>query len=1031
MSRNLSLLRLSRSALLFGALFLVLFVQVGSAQTDALSYDKNYFVTGDVIVNGVGGLRGTGVGGVTNATVNIAGVPQGADIVAAYAIWETVETTPTPGGAIATLYNYDQNGVIESNKPHGLIADLRGSSTPCWSSGGTGGANNGAARVYVADILRYLDHDPVTDDFRVANGNHTFTLADSGKQGNGNIVYVDGISMVVVYRVLGTPGATPLRSVVIYDGAFTMTKLSASMTQKIGGFYDALGTANGVRMTQIVANGQAGNTSNLTVNGGAVTGGTNPFTGTAGTRWDDATFNFTLPQQADSYSTAVTSSDNQICLTWTAIVTSTQVEDSDNDGLLDSWESKGLHFNPGDATHPATFGDCSYAGETCVNLPAMGADPKKQDIFLEFDWMQSAAWSGNGDSGAAHTHIPNVAALKMVGDAFHSNSINLHFDLGNNYQDGLTLPLCASGLDKACIIPYNAAIAKAGGEIIDESTLLCPRAGYAGPCAYSEPYSVLSWKVGYEEVKNGSATLGTPSHFSRDRKDIFHYVLFGHALAAPELDLNTGLPTGHPKSVSGVADFPGGDILITLGRWRSDSIDPNTGVSNDQVGSQLIQAGTLIHELGHNLNLAHAGAVKSPNCIPNYLSNMNYLYQTRGLTDALNAEHVDYSHGLLTTVLDETALSETALLGPVGVVPTYKIRYFGPLGNNPADSAAQLHCDGTPLKPGVDLPMMRLENSFLNFIDWNNDGVQTNGTFPLDVNYDGTIGPPALLLADYNDWGNLNLQQVGIRAGVGELSLDAQVTDLSASDPGSADFGSADFGSADFGSADFGSADFGSADFGSADFGDEDYRTRTLATLDPPPPPSPSCPTCGLKATNKIDRITLNFTSPDTHVDLYNIYRKSDQLGDPGFQFLKSVAGGVSTITTDDTTVSYNVTYTYVVRSQATINGKTVESGKSTEASGIVKHLFVRVDLTMPFLTPFPSPWHPSTGAVTGKDISQLDLTTVNCTSSVPYNSKPGTYVGAITCTGPAAVAPNGTADLIDGITYTPGTLTITKPNPK
>src|SRR5262249_16304436 len=162
-----------------------------------------------------------------------------------------------------------------------------------------------AARVYVADILRYLDHDPVTDDFRVANGNHTFTLADSGKQGNGNIVYVDGISMVVVYRVLGTPAATPLRSVVIYDVAFTMTKLSASMSLNIGGFYDydAL-AAKGVQMTQIVANGQSGNTSNLTVNGGAVAttpGGTNPFTGTAGNRWDDATFNFTLSPHADSY----------------------------------------------------------------------------------------------------------------------------------------------------------------------------------------------------------------------------------------------------------------------------------------------------------------------------------------------------------------------------------------------------------------------------------------------------------------------------------------------------------------------------------------------------------------------------------------------------------------------------------------------------------------------------------------------------------------------------------------------------------
>ena len=47
-----------------------------------------------------------------------------------------------------------------------------------------------------------------------------------------------------------------------------------------------------------------------------------------------------------------------------------------------------------------------------------------------------------------------------------------------------------------------------------------------------------------------------------------------------------------------------------------------------------MQAGTLMHELGHNLGLAHAGAYLNPYCMPNYPSVMNYLYQTRGLTDA-------------------------------------------------------------------------------------------------------------------------------------------------------------------------------------------------------------------------------------------------------------------------------------------------------------------------------------------------------------------------------------------------------------
>src|SRR5258708_22945157 len=63
--------------------------------SDALSYTRNYFVTGDYKVAGVG-LRGTGVNGFATGTITMSGVPAGADIVAAFLYWETVETTPSP-----------------------------------------------------------------------------------------------------------------------------------------------------------------------------------------------------------------------------------------------------------------------------------------------------------------------------------------------------------------------------------------------------------------------------------------------------------------------------------------------------------------------------------------------------------------------------------------------------------------------------------------------------------------------------------------------------------------------------------------------------------------------------------------------------------------------------------------------------------------------------------------------------------------------------------------------------------------------
>ena len=46
-----------------------------------------------------------------------------------------------------------------------------------------------------------------------------------------------------------------------------------------------------------------------------------------------------------------------------------------------------------------------------------------------------------------------------------------------------------------------------------------------------------------------------------------------------------------------------------------------------------MQAGTFMHEWGHNAELTHGGQAGDPNCKPVYVSVMNYLYQLRGLLD--------------------------------------------------------------------------------------------------------------------------------------------------------------------------------------------------------------------------------------------------------------------------------------------------------------------------------------------------------------------------------------------------------------
>src|SRR5262249_36213422 len=193
-----------------------------------------------------------------------------------------------------------------------------------------------------------------------------------------------------------------------------------------GGFYQASDNP-AAKMTPIVANGQPGFVETLTVNGLPLNG--SPFTGSVGLRWDNPTVTISLHPDDASYTTQVTPGPgaNQVCLTFSAIVTSTNVRDSDYDGLLDVWESKGLHLNPGGPGQPATFGGCSdYPSEPCVDLHSMGANPLKQDIFIEIDWM-------HGTNG--HLHIPKIDALNAIGATFANHNIAVHFDVGNNYQN--------------------------------------------------------------------------------------------------------------------------------------------------------------------------------------------------------------------------------------------------------------------------------------------------------------------------------------------------------------------------------------------------------------------------------------------------------------------------------------------------------------------------------------------------------------------------------------------------------------------
>src|SRR5439155_22566945 len=200
-------------------------------------------------------------------------------------------------------------------------------------------------------------------------------------------------------------------------------------------------------------------------------------------------------------------------------------------------------------------------------------------------------------------------------------------------------------------------------------------------CVFDVPYAVLNWKSGLDAVKDGFALVSEkfPPHFDPNRK-VFHYALLGHATATYGFN-STGqlvaLKNGNePLSNSGGAEVYGGDFMVTLGLWRYDN------PADDQVGTWQDQAGTIMHELGHNLGLFHGGLNRLPNCKPNYQSVMNYLYQTRLLTWVDNKGYVNLSDGKLNP-LNENSLSKAP--GSMGNLP-YRVRFFGPTVGNETDA---------------------------------------------------------------------------------------------------------------------------------------------------------------------------------------------------------------------------------------------------------------------------------------------------------------------------------------------------------
>ena len=904
----------------------------GRAQSpDALKFFKNYFGNIDYVTGGVH-LRGTGVNGVTPRTpIPMSGVPANADILAAFLYWETVITKNQATATAGAKFRGEDIGTIAFElNPAGTA--------PCWSSGGGAGGAKGAhqMKAFRADVLRFLpvaiDKDGipgkrlVNDTDLEKNGFdlHEVVLPDSG---SGNQVpSTTGASLVVVYR--DPDDTAPLRSVVIYNGGYTMDQSTNSMTQTIQGFYQASSASPVAKMTQIVGDGQA-NFSERVMFGDNLQAlalvphdSLNPFQ----SGWDYKTFE-NLPLSGGA-SSAVVSVDHEgftpfDCLSWGVIIFSTTVQDTDVDGLLDIWESStDTLYDPNNQPLP--------------NLKAMGANKHVKDIFVEIGYMKTEPYENPAQGMVdAHDHLPAELAVTMVGDAFKNapvknpdktcgllsqlpcgpTGIKVHFDVGNNYQAN------------PYVIPWSpgpSSLAR-GGEFIDEMDTQCGPA--ASTCLFPDYPGTVGWKTGFWQYRDQPLTHANEAdclaagvncvrRFDRARKDIFHYALFAHALGVPRAEVDEPSTPGideavTPRTNTGIADAPGGDILITLGFF------------DEHVGTPFIQATTLMHELGHNLGLRHGGIPKQPNCKPNYQSVMNYLFQVRGLLVGtanlpvagyqVGVPVIDYSRQSLGS-LNENSLSEP---GGLGASWLYRTRWYAPFSSSFLDQSLQTtpatkHCDGSPITDAAE--MVRVDGTTTASppgIDWNADGFIDAAIPAQDVNFNGSLTPP--LDPGVNDWAIVDLRQVGTRRNVsspgsieGALSLDLGQGEWGQGEWGQGEWGQGEWGQGEWG--DLGQGEWGQGEWGQGEWGagrvDLDLETATALGNSPNE----------LKLTSLKQGVRANWKKPHVgSVNVYEVYRvigSGVTVDSLNTKVLVGIVPAPAT-TVIDITVKKNVTYTY------------------------------------------------------------------------------------------------------------------------
>jgi hypothetical protein len=310
-------------------------------------------------------------------------------------------------------------------------------------------------------------------------------------------------------------------------------------------------------------------------------------------------------------------------------------------------------------------------GEPALDLAAMGAEVDHKDIFLELDFMPPHRLEQ-----AAIDEVVQAFAAAPVGNPDGTQGIELHVDNG----------------PAAVMDPSSGAL---WGTLSDQDSVT-----HDATLGSMTPGSPARYEWGeFDVVKL--------ANFADEREAVFHYAISAH---------------GHAGTSSGIARaIPSSDLLVTLGAGCQALR------GSDCTLEARAQAGTLMHELGHNLGLRHGGDDDDP-YKPNYLSVMNYAFQLGGLYRADLSTRLDYSRFALPP-LNENALDEAHGFGQsAGSAPANNTTLgFCPSGRQTpwrlVDGPLDFDCDGAFPEPGTVTSDVNKDGGLTvldSFVDWPN-----------------------------------------------------------------------------------------------------------------------------------------------------------------------------------------------------------------------------------------------------------------------------------------------------------------------